>query len=224
MFSGHVTPSPRTSTTVSWSDASQQARRRWSFLRSRWSWLWPLEHQEPVRCCSAPRTPTPSSFYRWILVLSFYGAGCSLYSHANDNLFFLLSSRGWPCVWMPCAMRSLRPTASSEPPSSSTLLLFASLRPAFPSDQTHPHQPPRATCLTSTPPQRPPSRYQRIGLVWRPLKHTAQDSSSWILYCRFSYFPFWFQLLSVITVRFSVRRTRSTCISCLRSKTPAWEH
>lgn len=78
MTSGRVTPSPHTSTTVSSSDASRQERRKWSLLRSRWSWPWPLGRREPAPCCSAPKTPTLSSSCRWILMMTMCWPGCSL--------------------------------------------------------------------------------------------------------------------------------------------------
>lgn len=60
---------------------------------------------------------------------------------------------------MLCEKHSLPQTAFSARQSSSTHLLFANQRPAFPSGQIPPHQPPPASCSTFTPPRHPPSRY-----------------------------------------------------------------
>lgn len=133
---------------------------------------------------------------------------------------------------MPCEGHFLRPRASSAPLSSSTHLLFASLRPVFLLDQTPPRRPPPATCSTSTPPQHPPLRYN--------LQDNQHEFHLFVLLCMFflffefhaefvNYFPFLnnFQgivLSFVLPFRFPVRGTLCTCISCLLSKIPVWEH
>lgn len=69
MVSGLLIPSQHMSTTLTSSDALRQERRRWSFLRSHKFLLWPLGHLDPVQCCSALRTPTLSSSFRWSLTM-----------------------------------------------------------------------------------------------------------------------------------------------------------
>lgn len=96
MVSGHVTPSPHTSITVSSSDASRQERRRWSLLKSHWSWLWPPGRQDPAQCCSAPRTPTLSSSCRWwwcVVLIS------RSYEVILVTIFICVFSPGSDCVF-----------------------------------------------------------------------------------------------------------------------------
>lgn len=83
---------------------------------------------------------------------------------------------------MPCKERSLRLTASSAPPSSSTHLHFAILRLVFPLDQTPPHQPPPATCWTSIQPRHLPLRYN--------LQYDQQEFHFFVLLMLFLFYNF----------------------------------
>ena len=133
---------------------------------------------------------------------------------------------------MPWQEHFLRPTASNAPPCSSTLLLFGSLKLVFLSDQTPPHQPPHqpppATCSTSTPPQHLHLRY-----ILHEDQHESHFTilSSWIYVLflsaeciHFFNFKQFLRDCTLLPSRFPVRRTTSTCISCLLSKIPVWEH
>lgn len=165
------------STTVTSSDRSQQAKKTLSFLRSRGSLLWPLGHQEPAPCYSAPKAPwlTSSCRYSLMTVMQEYVVRfCCVLLHCIVVTMAYLKfcvHREWLSVWTPCGNPSWRLTVSNEPPSSSTAPLFASLRPVFQLDQILLHHPPLTTCLTFTPPQHQPLRLDHLfGLVynWQP--------------------------------------------------------
>lgn len=133
---------------------------------------------------------------------------------------FILSVRELLCVWMPWQEHFLRPTASNAPPSSSTPLPFGSLKLVFPSDQTPPHQPLPATCSTSTPPQHLHLRY-----ILQEDQHeshfTILSSRIYVLFLlsaefiHFFHFKPFLRYCTLLPSRFPVRRTPSTCISCL---------
>ena len=117
--SGRVTPSPRTSITESSSDASLQESRRWSWLRSPWSWPWPLGRRGPAPCCSAPRTPTLSSSCRWsrrsVSIMCWPSSSlCCTYETMMMTIILCVCppggdcvsgrhAAGIPCHWQPAA-------------------------------------------------------------------------------------------------------------------------
>lgn len=108
---------------------------------------------------------------------------------------------------MPCDSHSLVLTAFSAPPSFSTPLRFASLRPAFPLDQTPPLQPRPGTCSTST------------QLRPQPLRCSHQH---WQVASLFVCIPV-FNVYSVF-FRFLVRKIPCICTFCLLWKIPVLEH